>query len=209
MKATSELQCILSGFLNWNKSRVDCLSHLLLALFAVKTVNLREIAVAFKSRALLDSRYKRIKRFFRQVDFDVARVGKWIFNLFFKPDQKIYLTIDRTNWFWGKAKINILTVSAAYEGIAIPLYWTLLDKAGNALASEHIDILSKVLKLLGSQVVAGILGDREFGNGSLFKWCNDNKLPFYIRIKDNAQTYIRKKKWLTAKKIFEKLSPKE
>jgi hypothetical protein len=209
MKTISELQGILSGFLNWNKSRLDCLSHLLLALFAVKTVNLREIAVAFKSSCQLDSRYKRIKRFFRQVDIDVASVGKWIFSLFFTPEQTVYLTIDRTNWFWGKAKINILTVSAAYEGIAIPLYWTLLDKAGNALASEHIAILSRAVELFGSHVVAGILGDREFAHGSLFKWCNDNQLPFYIRIKDNAQIYIRKKKWITAKKVFEKLSPKE
>lgn len=56
---------------------------MLLALFAVRTVNLRELTVAFSSDALIDSRYKRIKRFFSKfkIDFDV--IACWIFKLFF------------------------------------------------------------------------------------------------------------------------------
>ena len=46
--------------------------------------------------------------------------------LFFKPEDKYYLIIDRTNWYWGKKKINIFMLGIAYEGIAIPLFWKLL-----------------------------------------------------------------------------------
>src|SRR3990167_9703898 len=104
----SELKRILSGFLIWNKARVDCFARLLLALVSVRTVNLREIAVAFCSKALLDSRYRRLRRFFAHFSLDNRAIAKWIFKLFLFGGKKIYLTLDRTNWYWGKAKINIL-----------------------------------------------------------------------------------------------------
>lgn len=66
MDSTSELMSILGKNLNWHKSRLSCFAKMLLALFAVRTVNLRELAVAFDSTAQLDSRYKRIKRFVAQ-----------------------------------------------------------------------------------------------------------------------------------------------
>jgi hypothetical protein len=209
MKHISELERILSGFLNWNKARLDCFSKMLLALFAVRTVNLREIAVALNSDAQLDSRYKRLKRFFSQISIDKVAICRWMFRLFFSDKDKCYFTIDRTNWFFGKAKINILMVGVAYEGIAIPLYWTLLKKAGSASAEEHLTILEKVFTIFDSTQCAGILGDREFASHELFNWLNNKKLPFYIRIKDNSQAFIGNKKFREVAKLFNKLNPKE
>lgn len=209
MKQISELQAILGDFLGLNKPRLQCFTKMLLALFAVRTVNLRELAVAFQGDALLDSRYKRIKRFFSRVPLDLSRLAKVLFQLFFNPQHKLYLTIDRTNWFWGKAKINLLTLGIAYEGVAIPLYWHLLDKAGNASAQEHIAIVDKLLQIVDIKHFAGLLGDREFASGELFQWCNDRRLPFYIRIKDNAQACIRDKKFRSAKQLFNDLKPKQ
>ena len=37
------------------------------------------------------------------------------------------LTMDRTNWQFGKADINFLVL-----GIARPVFWSVLDKAGNS-----------------------------------------------------------------------------
>ena len=59
MNQSSELQTMLKEILGWNKARLTCFTKMLLALFTVRTVNLRELAVAFASDALLDSRYKR------------------------------------------------------------------------------------------------------------------------------------------------------
>jgi hypothetical protein len=106
---TSELKVILGNFLNWNKARLECFIQMLLAMFAVRTVNLRELAVAFVSNALIDLRYKRVKRFFAVFKIDTNVIAHWVFKLFFSGDKKIYLTVDRTNWFWSKAAINILT----------------------------------------------------------------------------------------------------
>ena len=42
--------------------------------------------------------------------------------LFGFNDQPYYLTLDRTNWQWGKADINILTLGIVYKGAAILVY---------------------------------------------------------------------------------------
>ncbi|RJT47007.1 transposase, partial [Legionella taurinensis] len=131
MKYISELSGILSQRLNWHKSRIDCFAQMLLALFMVRSVNLSEIAVAMDGdRASIDSRYKRVYRFFSKFEVDFTWIARWIYSLFFNKAHKVYLAIDRTNWYWGKAKINVFMLSICYEGIAIPIFWRLLKKAG-------------------------------------------------------------------------------
>ena len=72
MKQSSELQAMLKEILGWNKARLSCFTKMLLALFSVRTVNLRELAVASASDALLDSRYKRLKHFFSNFKVDTV-----------------------------------------------------------------------------------------------------------------------------------------
>jgi hypothetical protein len=50
MKHLSELETTLSHFFDWNKARLNCLVQILQALFAVRTVNLTQIAAAFHRR---------------------------------------------------------------------------------------------------------------------------------------------------------------
>lgn len=208
MKEVSELQRMLGKILIWNKARLDCFTRMLLALFVARTANLSEIAVVMASKAKVESRYKRLQRFFRHFRIDYNVIAKFIFNLFFAGRQ-VYLTIDRTNWFWGKAKINILTLAVAYEGVAIPLFWCLLNKAGNATAIEHRAIIVRFVRLFGQSCILGVLGDREFASATLFGFCNKQKIPFYIRIKEGAQVKIKNKKWLKAKKLFSHLNLRE
>ena len=209
MDRISELRSILGEVFAWNKCRLDCLTKMLVAMFIVRTVNLREIAVAFSSDAKIESRYMRLKRFFKYCDIDYTVLARWIFKLFFSDHKKLYLTIDRTNWYWGKSKINVFMLSIAHEGVSIPLLWTMLDKAGNASANEHIQLIEKFLCTFDKSYIVGILGDREFASEKLFRWCIKQKIPFYIRIKDNADVRISKKKICSIKDIFKHLNPKE
>ena len=79
MKYISELSVILSQQLNWHKSRIDCFAQMLLALFIVRGVNLSEIAVAMNGdTASIDSRYKRVYRFFSKFELDFTWVARWI-----------------------------------------------------------------------------------------------------------------------------------
>jgi len=59
MNKISELKHILDESFAWNKTRLDCFARILIALFAVRTVNLSELAVAFASKATVRSRYIR------------------------------------------------------------------------------------------------------------------------------------------------------
>jgi len=66
----------------------------------------------------------------------------------------------------------------AHEGMAIPLFWQLLPKAGNASAQEHIGLLQQFITLFGGENIQGVLGDREFASSDLFAGCNQQINPF-------------------------------
>lgn len=208
MKEVSELKDMLGQILVWNKARLDCFAQMLIALFITRTVNLSEMAIAMASKTEVSSRYKRLQRFFRHFHMDYDVIAKFIFNLFF-AGKKIYITIDRTNWYWGKAKINILTLAVAYEGVAIPIFWCLLNKGGNATGIEHRAMIVRFVKLFGKDCIIGVLADREFANATLFVFLNKDHIPFYIRIKEGTQIRIKNKKWLKAKKLFLHLNLRE
>ncbi|HAT9145537.1 TPA: IS4 family transposase, partial [Legionella pneumophila subsp. pneumophila] len=74
----TELSDILNGYFSWNKSRIECFATLLISLIKVRTVNLTEIACGFSSPAKQDSRYTRIKRFFREFKIDFSSVSAWV-----------------------------------------------------------------------------------------------------------------------------------
>lgn len=205
---TSGLEASLNVFLGWNKARASCFVKLILALFAVKTVSLKELAVAFSSDATIDSRYRRLQRFFALFKIDYTQIARWIFSLYFREGKKFYLAIDRTNWFYGKNKINIFMLSIAYEGMAIPIFWTMLPKAGNSNFNEQKELILKFTRQFGISNIQGLLADREFASGKLFEWLNKQKIPFYIRIKEGSDVCIRSKKIFSAKQIFNHINPK-
>lgn len=207
MKYINELKGILGQQLNWHKSRLDCFAQMLLALFTVRSINLSEIAVAMQSEALIASRYKRVRRFFSDFEFDFTCISRWIYFLFFSKSDKVYISIDRTNWYWGKSKINIFMLSVCYEGIAIPLFWILLNKAGSTTAKEQISLVSKFTSTFGKESIQGILADREFPNKHFIAWLVEENISFYFRIKGNVDVCIGKKKYKSAAELFAHLTP--
>ena len=67
-----------------------------------------------------------------EITFNYLSLAKLLFLMYFTGDKQVSLTMDRTNWKWGKSNINILMVGVAYKGSAIPLFWEMLDKQGNS-----------------------------------------------------------------------------
>ena len=207
MNQISELKRILGQQLNWHKARIDFFAQALVGLFVCKTINFKEIAVSMPAKTEIESRYKRIYRFFSGFSFDFTTIARWLFYLFFSEQDKLYLSIDRTNWFFGKATINIFMLSVCYEGIAIPLFWTLLKKAGNTSAKEQIDLLSRFINTFGKERIHGLLADREFPNKVLISWLVNEKIPFYLRIKGNMDVCIGRKKFKASAQLFSHLAP--
>ena len=179
----NELRDILNGYFGWNKARMACFVGMLIALFKVRTINLTELACGFSSNATIDSRYKRIKRFFKDFTIDFSLVASWVIQFFGLTDKQFYLSMDRTNWQWGKQNINILMLSITYKGIAIPLFWSLLDKKGNSNTSERIALMDRFIIQFGKDNIMGLLADREFIGADWFRWLKKERIHFIIRIK--------------------------
>ncbi len=208
MDKVSELRCILGESFTWHKARLDCFIQIIIGLFSVRTVNLKEIALSMVGKAQVDSHYRRLQRFFSHFEIDYTIIACWIFRLFFHEGDKLYLSLDRTNWFWGKAPINALVLSIAYEGVAIPVFWRLLPKAGNSNTQERIDILQRFVGCFGAECIEALLADREFIGEKWFAWLTSNKIPFCIRIKENFDISVIAGKGKPAKWLFRDLNPK-
>jgi len=191
MKHINELECSLSTHLTWNKSRTGCLARIVLAMIAVRTVNLVDIACAFgsdKTKAL--SNYRRLQRFFSGFDFSYAEVASLLFGLFAR-EGKVYLSMDRTNWQWGKSPINILMLSLVYKGTAIPLLWSMIPHKGNSNTAARIALMERFVRQFGADRIAGLLCDREFVGKAWFNYLKKARIAFYIRIRNNAVTTNR------------------
>ena len=188
MKLINELSVSLNRFLSWDKRRIDCFVKLLLALMVVQTVNLKKLACALFGTAQVDSNYRRLQRFFSRFHMDYSAFARMIVKLFKLNQGQHYLILDRTNWQWGKANINILFLCVAYKKIAIPIFWLVLNKKGNSSTRERCALVQRFIDLFGTTHIDGILGDREFIGKHWFQYLKKQNLPFYFRIKKDADT---------------------
>jgi hypothetical protein len=102
MNQINELSALINKTFDWNKARLDCLVGMLIALLRTRSMNLTELAMAFPNEAKPDSRYRRIQRFIGEYLPDFDKVSLFIMKLFGFLTQDYYLTLDRTNWKWGK-----------------------------------------------------------------------------------------------------------
>jgi hypothetical protein len=182
------LEEILNEHFGWNKARMACFAGMLVALIKVRTVNLVELSCAFGGMATMASRYKRIKRFFSQFTIDAADVAGWVVAVLRLDKEAVYLSMDRTNWRWGKSDINVLMLSIVYKGIAVPVFWSLLRTCGNSNTADRIALVQTFINRFGKDRIAGVLADREFVGSEWFGWLRRENIPFCIRIKKNALT---------------------
>jgi hypothetical protein len=198
MELSDGLRTILKVHLGWSKSRLDCFVSLLIALIRAKRMNLTQLVLHFSDNALPKSRYRRLQRFFQSVVFDYDALAHLILQLFGFNEKPYYLTLDRTNWKWGKANLNILTLAIVYRGMAIPVYWLVLNKQGNSNQRERIALLQRFIRQFGRHKILGVLADREFIGDQWWQWLSRHDIPYLIRMKENQLlTTVRS----TAKKV--------
>ena len=176
----------LSKLLNWNKARMTFLAGMLLALLKEKTVNLSELAKAFMSEVEEKSRYRRIQRFLRDYEMNGEEIAVLIKQLIGKQGKEV-LILDRTEWRFGKAVINILLLAVQYEGVAVPFFWRVLDRTGISTMEMRIELIEKYVKLFGGENIAYVTGDREFIGGEWISYLQEQGIDFRFRIKKDAR----------------------
>ena len=185
MESINELSSILKQYFNWNKARVDCLAQMIKGIITVKTVNLTQIALCFSSKSDHTSSYRRIQRFFQKFEFDVSSISQMVLSVF-SFSKKMIIIMDRTNWKFRKAHLNLLVISIGYHGISIPIYWMNLARGGSSKTDQRIFSIFKILLKIGKDRIKCVLGDREFVGNEWFAWLIENKIDFVIRIKNNS-----------------------
>ena len=168
----------------WNKARVKFFVSIIYALYKIQTVSFVKLSQAIDGRASQESKLRRVQRFFAGFDMDGNLIAKLVFALL--PNKPPYhLSMDRTNWKFGKTNINILTISVCYMGVGLPLMWTLLPKQGNSNWEERKELLDRYISLFGVDSIEAFMADREFIGGKWFDELIPNNIPFHIRIKEN------------------------
>ena len=177
----------LRQYLPWHGARLAFLAMFLVALFKAKTVNLTELAIVMPSSKAVEANSKRIYRFFRGFEFEQTTITQALVKMLDIP-QPWTLSIDRTNWSFGTFHINILCLGVAYQGIAIPLVWTMLKKRGNSNSEARMDLLDRFIAQFPDVRVKYLTADREFIGTAWFSYLMMSPaIPMLIRIKENFQ----------------------
>jgi hypothetical protein len=152
----------------------------------LQTLSFVKLSQGFKGAVTLESKHRKIQHFFAGFVVDNHLIARIVFSLL--PEKPPYkLSMDRTNWKFGKTDINILMLSVCYKGVAIPILWKLLPKRGNSNSLERKDLLDQYIGLFGTHSISGLMADREFIRGDWFKELIVCNIPFHMRIKGNMK----------------------
>jgi hypothetical protein len=185
MNQITQLRNALRPHLSWHGARLTFLAAFLIALLRVKTINFAELATAFSGKAHTDSHYKRLQRFFRDFEMDYGEIAQTVVALMSIPEPWV-LSIDRTEWKFGKCVFNILMLGIVHDGVAFPVAWTLLDKRGNSNSHERMELFNDFLERFRDRKIACLCADREFVGKDWFGYLlDDPNTPFRIRIRSN------------------------
>jgi len=167
-----------------NLARIKFLGMFICALCKVQSVSYEKLKTAFESDAKSDSTLRRIQRFMAEYMLDTDLIARLIFKIL--PHKPPYLlAIDRTNWKFGETNINVLTLAIIYQGVAVPILISMLNKTGNSSTNECIAVINKYINLFGCETIDSLTADREFVGEEWIDYLNRNKIRYYIRIREN------------------------
>lgn len=205
MQHIKQLHLSLNHYLRLSFWNLECLCHFIVSLNANNDVNLSVIAKSFARKASYQSCYRRLQRFITRLPISFPCLWQLSQGLFLLPD-KLTLTMDRTNWKFGKVHINFLFVGIVYKGVAIPVIWCLLPerKRGNSNTIDRVLLFDKLQRFLPFTRIARLLCDREFIDHKWISYLLQKEISFVIRAKDNLLADNK-----NLKRYFYNLKPNE
>jgi Transposase DDE domain len=185
------IQDALQTHFTLDARRLDFITRFITALFQIRCVQLSQIALALGGHAKLESNIKRARRF---LDFDLAQELIARFVLSFVSDDELIICMDRTHWKFGVVNLNLLVIAIAHNGIALPIAWVNLEKAGNSNAAERKALLERVLNVIPARRIQGFAADREFIGEAWFTSLLEYGVNPVIRIKQDTVIQHRTRK---------------
>jgi hypothetical protein len=182
------LQAHLAPYTNFHKQRLRFVAAFLTALVQLTTVNLAKLALAFSAKP--DSSYRRIQRFFAEAKLPQRAVAALVLHLLPIKDRFV-ISVDRTEWHFGKTPINIFMASLVYEGTAFPLVWIMLGKAGSTSGAEQRALLRKLFLIVPPERIRVVLADREFIGRPFMGYLTAHGVGYCLRIRKDARVGFR------------------
>ncbi len=187
----SELTSVLNTHFQGkiNLARIKLIALFITSLCKVQSVTFDKLVNGFDTTTNASSSLRRIQRFIAEYSLEADLIAKLVFNLLPKQD-KVKLTIDRTNWKFGQTNINIFMLGIVYKAVAFPLLFTMLDKRGNSNSQERIALIERFIKLFGKECIDSLVADREFVGEKWIGFLNHNQIRYHIRIRNNFMVYL-------------------
>ncbi|MBT5562741.1 MAG: IS4 family transposase [Rhodospirillaceae bacterium] len=186
---TKSLSLSLDDHISLWRTRRETLVWLVTLIIQTGTVSLWRLAGHVDTRAKTLSVHRRFERFFQHVHLDEACVARLIVHIMGLSGKPWHLALDRTNWKFGRCHINILMLGVIHEKVCIPLFWVLLDKAGNSNARERTNLMGRLHEAFPDQPIASLSGDREFIGERWISWLESQGIPFVLRLKENMHVW--------------------
>lgn len=182
---------------------------MIVSILKAGTVNLNRLALHIGSAAKVASVHRRLEPFFDEVKLNETEVARLVVAALGLVGKSWHLAMDRTNWQFGKADLNILVLSVALDDVCVPLFWRVLDKAGNSNAAERIDLMQMFKETFPDQPVASFTDDREFIGNIWIAWLQANKVPHFLRLREDIKNFDEAHAPLAIAQHAERLKPVE
>ena len=192
MEHLDRMQKVFEQYYDWSYRRIGFFGNLISSIIRSRSVNMQKVAENIEGNAMSGSNYRRIQRIFKDQKVDMEMTARLLSTIL--PDNEPWiLCMDRTNWQLGKNNINLLVLSAAYKGMAIPLLWSFLTtdetgdvgKKGNSNDMQRRELMERFVSLFGKERIKTLTADREFIGKEWFGWLMQEDIPFVIRIRNN------------------------
>lgn len=186
-----------------NKQRQEFICQMLEGIIKSRSVIFSEIADKIDKPIKVESIERRIQDFFKEVSFDYKKL--MLFFLSFIPHEKLTLSIDRTEWDFGQTQINVLCVVVSIGKMAVPLYFEMLDNnSGNSNYADRIQLLQKIVKVIGKDRISMLIMDREFIGYKWLSWLKREHIPFCVRAPKHHKITLNDGTTANAEQLIEK-----
>src|SRR3712207_3770537 len=205
MDIIAALRLSLSGHLSLRKSRLESFCVLVVGVLLSRTVNLSHLACMFPTRAAIASNYRRLQRFFEQVILDRSQLARVIVRIAGLGSGPWLLALDRTCWTFGRHDVTVLMLAIIRNGIAIPVMWDGLGRAGTSTTAQRSALLSRFCAVFGETAIAGLIADQEFIGTAWMTSLAERDIPFIRRIKDSFQVRLSDGRQGQVRSLFRKI----
>jgi len=186
---TQALSQFVANHISLWRTRRETLVWLVTLIIETGTVNLWRLACHVDTKAQTLSVHRRFERFFQHIQLDGTSTAQLLVQIMGLSGKPWDLALDRTNWKFGRCNINILMLGIVHGKVCLPLFWVLLDKAGNSNAVERIDLMAKFKEAFPDQPIASLIADREFIGNRWLDWLHEHGVRFAIRLKENMMVW--------------------